>query len=145
MSFAYTEQNNASRLRLERFIDSLSDAELARPTPYGGTVAGLLAHMAFWERRMLVLLRRWSASGVDESPVDPDMINDALVPFWEALDGRAAARLCREAAAENDAMLEAMSPELMADIEASGNFFRVNRSLHRNGHLDDLERFLGRM
>lgn len=44
-----------------------SDEELRRPTPYGGTVAGLLAHLAFWERRVTVLLRRWQAGGVDDS------------------------------------------------------------------------------
>jgi hypothetical protein len=143
MTFPNAQENNDSRQRLERFVVGLSDDDLARSTPYGGTVAGLLAHLAFWDRRMIVLLRRWEANGVDESPIDADMINDALVPFWGALDGRAAAGLCLEAAAEIDAALETMSPELMAAVEASGNHFRFNRALHRDAHLADLARVLG--
>ena len=55
---SFTETNDASRARLEAFVRGLTDEELRRPTPYGGTVAGLLAHLAFWERRVTVLLRR---------------------------------------------------------------------------------------
>ena len=110
-----------------------------RPMSYGGTVAGLLAHLAFWERRVTVLLRRWKAGGVDDSPVDPHMINDALIPFWAALEPRAAADLCLRAAAEADAEIETLTPELLADIAASGVYMRLNRSLHRNGHLADIE------
>jgi hypothetical protein len=140
---SYTESNDASRARLEAFVRGLTDEALRRPAPYGGTVAGLLAHLAFWERRVTVLLQRWQAGGVDESPVDPDMINDALVPFWAALEPRAAAELCLQAAAEADAEVAALSPELTAAVEqamAEGKvFMRLDRSLHRLGHLADLE------
>ena len=135
----YSADNAASRARLEAFVNELTDEELRRPMPYGGTVAGLLAHLAFWERRVTVLLRRWKAGGVDDSPVDPHMINDALIPFWAALEPRAAAELCLRAAAEADAEIETMAPELPAEIEAAGVFMRLNRSLHRLGHLADIE------
>jgi hypothetical protein len=39
---SFTETNDASRARLEAFVRGLTDEELRRPTPYGGTVAGLL-------------------------------------------------------------------------------------------------------
>ena len=135
----YSADNAASRARLEAFVNELTDEELRRPMPYGGTVAGLLAHLAFWERRVTVLLRRWKAGGVDDSPVDPHMINDALIPFWAALEPRAAAELCLSAAAEADAEIETMAPELPVEIEAAGVFMRLNRSLHRLGHLADIE------
>lgn len=125
-----------------------SDEELRRPTPYGGTVAGLLAHLAFWERRVTVLLRRWQAGGVDDSPVDPDMINDALAPLLAALAPRAAAELCLAAAAEADAAVAALSPELTVAIEQAmveGRvFMRLDRGLHRLGHLADLEQVVKR-
>lgn len=125
-----------------------SDEELRRPTPYGGTVAGLLAHLAFWERRVTVLLRRWQAGGVDDSPVDPDMINDALAPLLAALAPRAAAELCLAAAAEADAAVAALSPELTVAIEQAmveGRvFMRLDRGLHRLGHLADLEPIIRR-
>ena len=140
---SFTETNDASRARLEAFVRGLTDEELRRPTPYGGTVAGLLAHLAFWERRVTVLLRRWQTGGVDDSPVDPDMINDALAPILATLTPRAAAELCLVAAAEADAAVAGLSPELTAAIEqamAEGKvFMRLDRSLHREGHLADLE------
>ncbi len=140
---SFIEANNASRARLESFVHGLTDEELRRPTSYGGTVAGLLAHLAFWERRVTVLLRRWQAGGVDASPIDPDMINDALAPLLAALAPRAAAELCLAAAAEADAAVAALSPELTAAIKqamAEGKvFMRLDRSLHREGHLKDLE------
>ncbi|WP_374687911.1 maleylpyruvate isomerase N-terminal domain-containing protein [Promineifilum sp.] len=142
MTFPFLEENETSRRRLESFVRGLTDEQLTRPTPYGGTVAALLAHLAFWERRVLVLLRRWKEQGVDESPVDPDMINDALTPFLTALDPRVAVELCLNSAAAVDAELATLTPELVAEIEAAPVFFRLNRSLHRDGHLKDLEAIL---
>lgn len=88
---------------------------------------------------------RGQAGGVDESPLDPDMINDAVAPFWAALEPRAAAELCLRAAA--DAEVAALSPEMTAAIEqaaAEGRvFMRLDRSLHRLGHLADLEKVVG--
>ena len=139
MTSPFLAENESSRARLEAFVNELTDEELRRPAPYGGTVAGLLAHLAFWERRVTVLLRRWKADGVDDSPVDPHMINDALLPILAALEPRAAAGLCLRAAAEADAEIESVTPELLAAIEASGVFMRLNRSLHRLGHLADIE------
>lgn len=56
---------------------------------------------------------------------------------------REAAELCLRAAAEPDATVAALSPELTAAIEqavAEGRvFMRLDRGLHRVGHLADLE------
>jgi hypothetical protein len=93
---------------------------------------------------MLVLLRRWQQTGVDDSPVDPDMINDSLRPLCLALEPRVAAELCLASAKETDAALAAISPELFEAIQASPNHYRFNRSLHRNDHMDEIARLLGR-
>jgi hypothetical protein len=143
MTSPFDANNTASRRRLEEFINALSDDDLARPTPYGGTVAALLAHMAFWDRRVTILLRRWRASGIDDSPVDADLINDALVPLNAAFDPRVAAALCLAAAAEADAEVAALSPDFVAAIEAHPVYIRLDRSLHRRAHLEDLEGVVG--
>ena len=136
------EENTASRLRLETFAAHLSDEDLARTNPHGWTVAALLAHLAFWDQRMVVLLRRWKAHGVDLSPADPDMINDALLPLCLALDPRKAVELCLSSAREADAEIAATSPELYKAIEAAPVHFRFNRALHRNNHLNEIEKLL---
>jgi len=140
MAFPFVAENTASRRRLESLVRRLSDEDLARPTSDGWTAAALLAHLAFWDQRVLALLRRWEAKGVDESPVDADAINDALKPLCLALDPRAAAELCLAAAEAVDAALEAITAELVERIQASPTHFRFNRALHRNDHLDEIER-----
>jgi DinB superfamily len=143
MDLAYISDNTNSRQRLESLLKSLSDADLARATTYGWTVSALLVHLAFWDNRVLTLIRRWKTSGIDESPIDSDAMNEAIKPICHAMDPRAAVELCRSAAAAVDAELETVAPELYAAIEASPTHFRFNRSLHRNDHLHDIRVLLG--
>ncbi|MFN8475839.1 MAG: maleylpyruvate isomerase N-terminal domain-containing protein [Anaerolineae bacterium] len=142
MTLAVAHENEASRRRLEAVVRSLSPEDLARSTSDGWTVAALLAHMAFHDRRHLVLLQRWKTKGVDYSPLDPDAINDAVKPFLLALEPGVAASLCLESAEAVDAEVETLSDELLGEIQASGSWFRPNRSLHRNAHLDEIEHLL---
>jgi hypothetical protein len=139
MTFPFSEENNTSRHRLETLMPLLSDDDLVRFTPSGWTVAGLLAHLAFWDQRMVALLERWQADGVDYSPVDSYAVNEALKPLCLALEPRRAVELCLAAAEAVDAELEAISPQFMEQIEASRTHFRFNRALHRNDHLDEIE------
>ena len=144
MPFDFIQPNDSSRQRLETFINSLTEDDFTRTNAHGWTVSALLGHLAFWDQRMLVLLRRWQEHGVDESPVDPDMINDSLRPLCLALEPRAAAGLCLASVKEVDTALAAVSPELFEAIQASPNHFRFNRSLHRDDHLGEIARILGR-
>jgi hypothetical protein len=146
MTFPYSGQNTASRQRLESLVRGLSDEDLARSTDYGWTVAALLAHLAFWDHRMSVILRRWQEEGFGPSPIDAGAVNDALRVICHALDPRAAAELAISAAGQIDAELESLTPYLIEQIEehaeATSTQFRMNRSLHREGHLNDIETLL---
>ena len=146
MSFPYTQQNANSRRRLEALVSGLSDADLACTSDYGWTVAALLAHLAFWDQRMSVILHRWQEQGFDKSPVNSMAVNDALKVICHALEPRAAARLAVSAAQKVDAEFETISDEFVKQIErhieATSTQFRMNRSLHRDGHLSDIEALL---
>jgi hypothetical protein len=142
MSLPYIQANNASRERLETVARSLTAADLARKTPDGWSVAALLAHLAVMDRRHLILLRRWKAGGVDNSPLDADMLNDSLKPILSALDPQIALELCLATASEVDGELETVTPELYEQVTASPNWFRFNRGLHRTAHLDQIEQLL---
>jgi hypothetical protein len=142
MPHAFVEENGRSRRRLESLVGRLSDEDMARTTSYGWTIAALLAHLAYWDRRVLVLLRRWKGKGFDESPVDADAVNEALRALCHAIEPRVAIRLCLEAAQEADVEIETTSDELVARITASSTHFRLNRGLHRNDHLDHIEELL---
>jgi len=146
MTFPYSEQNAQSRRRLETLVRRLSDEDLARSTDYGWTVAALLAHLAFWDQRVLVILRRWKEDRFDPSPIDSAAVNDALRVICHGLEPRTAIELCLSSAQAVDAELDTLTPELVKQMEehaaATETQFRMNRSLHRDGHLNDIEALL---
>ncbi len=146
MAFPYTQQNTESRRRLESLVRGLSDEDLACTTDYGWTVAALLAHLAFWDQRMSVILHRWQEQGLDASPIDSMAVNDALRVICQALEPRTAAELAVSSAQKADAEFETLSDEFVKQIEqhieATSTQFRMNRALHRNAHLDDIEALL---
>ena len=146
MPFPYSQQNSESRRRLESLVRGLSDQDLARTTDYGWTVAALLAHLAFWDHRMSVILHRWQEEGFDPSPIDSTAVNEALKDICHALEPRTAAELALSAAEKVDAEIETLSDEFVKQIEehseATSTQFRMNRSLHRESHLQDIKLLL---
>jgi hypothetical protein len=143
MTFPYAQQNAESRRRLETLVNGLSDEDLARTTDYGWTVAALLAHLAFWDQRVLMILRRWQAEGFDPSPIDSTAVNDSLRVICQTIEPPAAIELCLSSAQEVDMALETLTADQVKQMEehaaAAETQFRMNRSLHRNAHLDDIE------
>ena len=146
MTFPYVNENDQSRRRLADLVNGLSDTDLALSTEYGWTVAALLAHLAFWDQRMIVILRRWQTEGFDPSPIDSAAVNDALKVICHALEPRTAIELCLSSAEAADAELATLTSELVKQIEehaeVTATQFRMNRTLHRDGHLNDIEALL---
>jgi uncharacterized damage-inducible protein DinB len=142
---SYVAENAAELRRLRTLVERLSDAELARPTPGGWTVASSLAHVAFWDQRILFWLDRWQR---EETPrrldeADVDWINDAGKPLCLALPPRVAARLTVEIAEEVDRRLAALGDERVVANRAAGEPLFLARAHHRKTHLDEIERVLG--
>ncbi|HJQ14250.1 MAG TPA: maleylpyruvate isomerase N-terminal domain-containing protein [Anaerolineales bacterium] len=146
MPFPYSEQNTQSRRRLETLIRRLSEEDFARSTDYGWTVSALLAHLAFWDLRMSAILRRWQEEELDPSPNDMMVVNDALKEICHTIESGRAAELVLFAAEKIDSELETLTPERVKELEehaaATDTQFRMNRSLHRDGHLNDIEALL---
>jgi hypothetical protein len=141
----YVAENAAELRRLRALVDRLSDADLARPTPGGWTVASSLAHVAFWDQRVLFWLDRWDR-GEAPRPLDraeADWINDAGKPLLLALPPRVAARLAVEIAERVDQRLAELSDERIAANQAAGEPLLLTRARHRKEHLDEIERVLG--
>lgn len=146
MTFPYAQQNSESRQRLQSLVDRLSADNLARTTDYGWTVAALLAHLAFWDHRMSNILKRWQTEELDSSEIDSAVVNDSLRVICHALDPHAAIELALSAAQKIDSELEMLSADDVKKLEehaaATSTQFRMNRSLHRNAHIDDIETLL---
>ena len=143
---SYVAENDAERARLRALVARCTDAMLAHPMPSGWTVASVLLHLAFWDQRVLMILRRWQTEGFDPSPIDPAAVNDSLRVICHALEPRKAIKLCLSSAEAADAELAKLTAEEVKRMEehasATDTQFRMNRSLHRNGHLDDIEALL---
>jgi len=144
---SYVAENEAQLARLRNLADTLSDRELAEPMDAGWTVASVLAHLAFWDYRIVTLLDRWGADGNGTPPDAPgsydeeavDWINDATKPLILALAPRVAARVAVGAAVAADRGVAELSEELLAANEHTGNYINVLRADHRREHLDEIE------
>ncbi len=143
MANAYSARNKAELDHLTKVIGHLTDAQLSLPAGGPGwTVSGLLAHVAFWDQRGIVLARRWKAGGKGSPSGDVDVLNDAMKPFLLALPPRKAAELSLEAAQIIDKEIDSLEPSLLARVEADGQP-RLDRANHRAHHLEQIEKAVG--
>jgi len=134
--------NKVSREKMRKLIESMSDKELALPTVAGWTIASTLAHVAFWDYRILYLLNHWKENEIAPSPYDVDAINEAHKPLCLALSPRTAAELALQAAEAIDAEIEKTPDELVEKILAAKVQFKFERNVHREYHLTEIEQGL---
>ncbi len=144
---SYVTENQTQLARLEALVSKLGDRELSRPLEAGWTVAGVLAHLAFWDYRIVTLLDAWGADGRGTPPpahheAAVNWINDAGKPLCLGLPPRAAARMAIEAAVAADQRVAALSDAALAANTAAGSPISVRRAEHRREHLDEIERAL---
>ena len=140
---AFVAENDTERMRLKALVERLSDEHLSHPMPAGWTVAGVLAHLAFWDARALYLTKKYE-SGIapskdDHESGDVHWINDSAKPLCLALPPRRAAQLAVELAEETDARVAGLSDELLEQIIAITPPFNLSRASHRREHLDEIE------
>jgi len=139
---SYIEQNDSERERLRALVARLGDDELRTSVNEHWTVAGVLAHIAFWDARALTLAEKLERglpfSPSDAEPDDADWINDATRPLIHAIPPRAAAQLASRLAEETDRRVASLPPDLMwpADADSPLNPWRAS---HRAEHLDEIE------
>jgi hypothetical protein len=138
----YSIANDKARRQLKSLIERLSDADLLRANANGWTVAAILAHLAFWDQRAILLGRRWKETGVQPSPMDTDIINDVLLPFFLKIPSRETCQLAVEMAGTIDDEIAALSPALTNDIMQNAKQFRLDRAKHRDEHIAEIERLL---
>ena len=135
---SFVEQNRRSTDRIRKLLSILSDDELQKPLGQHWTVAVALAHLAFWDQRVLYLLDMTEQEGKLVAPEIDVIVNDISVPFLAAIPPRKAALLTLEIAESLDARLEKYPQKLLDEIHAHNERW-VLRSLHRNEHLDEIE------
>src|SRR6188508_368314 len=116
VSPAFAESNQVQTERLRALARRLTSEMLAVRLTNGWTVAVALAHIAFWDRQRLCLLRRWAAGDSYHGGYDGEVFNEVLLPFLEMIPAdRVAASVAEaaEAAEEVDAFLLAVPDEVV--------------------------------
>ena len=141
----YSEENTLQRERLTALVAKLSDDDLRREVGAGWTVAATLAHIAFWDQRVLKLLHRFERQGVGPSPhpADVDAINDAAKALCLALPPHTAAHLAVSTAEELDRELDKLPDDMLAQLASAGQPIKLSRAEHRQYHLDEIEQLIG--
>ena len=141
---SYIDGNEKGLRRLRDLVGRLDDEQLATPMDAGWTVASVLAHMAFWDWRIVTTLEVWGADGSGPPPPydddSVDWMNDSTKPIFRALTPQAAVGVVIEAAEAADRAVAEMSDELLAKNEELGLLINTDRADHRGEHLDELER-----
>ena len=132
------QSNRKSTERMQQLIQGLSEAELSRITASHWTIAVTLAHLAFWDQRVIHVLESAERNEEWDVPYLDAQINDILPPFLAAIPPADAAALTLHTAGKLDEMLEECPAELLAQV-LEINHRLVERSLHRNTHLDEIE------
>ncbi|HET7143416.1 MAG TPA: DinB family protein [Anaerolineales bacterium] len=137
--------NKASREKMRVLVESMSDEQLALPTVAGWTIASTLAHIAFWDFRILYLLNHWKENEIAPSPYDVDAINEAHKPLCLALSPRIAARLALQASEAIGSEIEKTPDELVEKILAAKVQFKFERNEHREYHIKEITEALNNL
>ncbi len=143
----YVGRNTHERERLRALVERLNDDQLSGPVNRDWSVAGVLAHIAFWDARTLVLAAKLQRgvpfSPSDIEPEDVSWINDATRPLIHAIPPRDAARLALRLAEETDARVASLPPAKLWPADPT-SLVNPLRAAHRGEHLDEIEAALGR-
>ena len=140
---SFVQLNRASTERIRGLVKRLTEKDLQRPMPDGWTVAIALAHLAFWDRRVLYALDMTEREGKLVTPQIETFVNDVALPLFAAIPPSAAARLALETAQALDKRLEGFPEDRVEELH-NYNKRWVVRALHRGEHLDDVDAALKR-
>jgi hypothetical protein len=138
MDPSFIQLNRASSNRIRTLVSRLNDQEMLKPVVKNWTVAITLAHLAFWDRRVMHVLEVTEQAGKLVAPEIDLAVNDFSLPLWAAIPPRDAARIAVEAAENLNVRLENFPAALLEEIYNYNNRWVV-RAMHRNEHLDEVD------
>ncbi len=133
------ESNRRQTARLRRLIANLKDEHFAIRLHNGWTIAMAIAHIAFWDRQRLCLIKRWAAGDWCQGDYDGELFNEVLSPFLELIPSHSAAELALEAAEQIDQLLLDVPDALIDAAMIRPDRPNLDRGSHRAHHLDQIE------
>jgi hypothetical protein len=132
------KRNKDSLEAMKKLAGHLTNSELEHKLANGWTVAVMFAHLAFWDKQRYELLKSWQKNGISQTSCDYNILNAAMLPFWEVLEPRLAVQMALENASEVDALIEKLSGDFVAKIRKLPDAPDLERANHRLHHLKQL-------
>lgn len=142
---AYNERNRAQTERLAS-LRRLSDDEFALPLGEHWTIGVALAHMQYWDTRALGAFEAWRRHGASLlfwQTSEGIAVNDLRLELWRAVPTREALEQAIITAQALDRVIAALTPA-EAETVATLRYASLERALHRDGHLSEIEEILPR-
>ena len=133
--------NRAATERMRKIINRLSNEELSKSIGSDWTISITLAHLALWDQRVISVIESAKKNNKLHAPYYDYQLNDILTPILRAIPAREAARMAITTAETLDNELEQCSTELLEEMNEV-NPRLIDRSIHRNLHLDEIENVL---
>lgn len=141
---AIVEMNAESLKTYQEFLPALSEADLSTPMPAGWTVSAVLCHLVFWDQRALTLLDKWDKDGIEYSVIDTDVINEITRSLFLTVPPKQAVDLFLRTAETLDKRISGLNAVYIKEIEEKGKNVHLLRADHRDMHLADIKKALGR-
>jgi hypothetical protein len=135
---SFIELNRASRERMRKLVEGLSDERMQTRVGEHWTVSIVYAHIAWWDRRVMYVLDMTEKNNKLFIPEIDIFVNDLSLPLWAAVPPKDAVRIAMENADALDKRLEEYPENLLDEIYIYNKRW-VIRALHRNEHLDEAE------
>jgi uncharacterized damage-inducible protein DinB len=132
------QANRESTERMRKIINRLSDEELSKSTGSDWTISITLAHLALWDQRVIFVIESARKNNKLHAPYYDYQLNDILTQTLRAIPAREAARMAITTAEKLDNELEQCSIQLLEEMKEV-NRRLIERSIHRNLHLDEIE------
>ena len=143
---SFVEENEAARMELSQLVSRLDERSCSAAIGSGWTISTSLCHLAFWDQRVLFLLRQWESSGKIEtsrlSSQSVDSINQAVNAISQAVPGPAAGQLALDCASAVDSRLTEISDEFVDELVSAGFERYLRRSVHRREHIQKIREVL---
>lgn len=139
---SYNERNREQTARLKS-LRRLSDEELSLPVGEHWTVGVALAHIQYWDVRGLGAIEAWRRHGV---PLvlwrnREAAVNDLRLDLWRVIPPRDALEQAIVTAEAIDRLIGELTPA-EAEVVAAQRYPVLERALHRDGHLTEIEQVL---
>lgn len=132
------QANRESTERMRKMINQLSEEELSKSIGSDWTISITLAHLALWDQRVIFVIESAKKNNKLHAPYYDYQLNDILTPILRAIPAREAARMAITMSEKLDNELEQCSTQLLNEMKEV-NRRLIERSIHRNLHLDEIE------